>query len=52
MEGKWWERKGLKKYREHVMSSGRTAEDTEQTHDTTQYKATNLKYLNHYIAWR
>lgn len=35
MKGKWWKRKGLKKYKEHVMSSGRIAEYTEQTHNMT-----------------
>ncbi len=35
MKGKWWKRKGLKKYRERIMSSGRIPENTEQTHNTT-----------------
>lgn len=40
MKGKWWEeKKGFKKYREHVMSSGRGAEDTEHTPYTT-----NMRY--------
>lgn len=35
MEEKQRQREGLKKYRDNLMSSGRTAEDAEQTHNLT-----------------